>query len=94
MLTKEKIISVLQTVKDPEIDLDIYTMGLIYDILITDDGVKIIMTYTSPFCPWGPQLQEEIKAALEKAGVKKIELELVFDPPYQMPEELRTTLGI
>lgn len=98
MITKEQIIEALQTIKDPEVGLDIWTMGLIYNIEITNEsrvlGIKITMTYTTPFCPWGPQLNEEIETALKKAGAKKVEIEITFDPPYKMPEELRTMLGI
>ena len=92
---KDQIIETLKTIKDPEIDLDIWTMGLIYGIEIKNENeVKITMTYTSPFCPWGPQLAEEVKNALLKIGAAKPEIEVTFDPPYQMPEELRNILGV
>lgn len=94
MITKEKIIATLQTVKDPEVGLDVWTMGLIYNIEIAADAVKILMTYTTPFCPWGPQLNEEITAALKNIGAKTVEIIVTFDPPYKMPDELRTMLGI
>lgn len=95
MITKEKIIAVLNTVKDPEVNLDIWTMGLIYNIDIDKNNVKILMTYTTPFCPWGPQLNDEIITMLkDNLGIKKVEIEVTFDPPYKMPEELRTMLGI
>ena len=105
MLTKDKIIEALQTVQDPEVNLDVWTMGLIYNIEIvghssarakraTAGAVKILMTYTTPFCPWGPQLNEEIEAALKKIGAKKVTIEVTFDPPYKMPDDLRLTLGI
>ncbi len=95
MLTKEQIIAILQTVLDPEIGLDIWTMGLVYDIIIAKDSVKIIMTYTTPMCPWGPQLKEEIETTLKDTlDVKKVEVEITFDPPYKMPEELRAMFGI
>ena len=94
MLTKAKIIETLKTVKDPEVNLDIWTMGLIYDIKIQNETIKILMTYTTPFCPWGPQLNDEITAALTNIGAKKVAIEVTFDPPYKMPEELRAMLGI
>lgn len=94
MLTKENIIAALQTVKDPEVHLDVWTMGLIYNLEVADDAVKILMTYTTPFCPWGPELQESIKQALTELGAKKIDIEITFDPPYTMPDELRAMLGV
>ena len=95
MLTKEQIIEALKSVKDPEVNLDIWTMGLIYNIKIKKgNAVEILMTYTTPFCPWGPQLNDEVKNALEMIGAKKVELEITFDPPYKMPDDLRVTLGI
>lgn len=103
MITKEQILEALKTVKDPEIGYDIVTMGLIYDIEIKEQGlrkkdqseVKILMTYTTPFCPWGPQLNDEVTTVLKDSlGIKKVDIEITFDPPYKMPEELRTVLGI
>jgi metal-sulfur cluster biosynthetic enzyme len=94
MITKETIIEALKTVKDPEVHLDIWTMGLIYNLDIQGNTVKILMTYTTPFCPWGTDLQEQIKSTLRDEGVRKIEITVTFDPPYKMPSELRTMLGI
>lgn len=94
MLTREAVIAALKTVKDPEVNLDIWSMGLIYNIAIENDAVKILMTYTTPFCPWGPQLNEEVKTAVAGAGAKKIDVDITFDPPYRMPDDLRAMLGI
>lgn len=94
MLTKESVIEALKTVKDPEVHLDIWTMGLIYNLEVTNDEVSILMTYTTPFCPWGPDLQENIKSVLTDLKAKKITVNLTFDPPYTMPPELRASLGI
>lgn len=94
MLSKEQIIEALKKVKDPEVNFDVWTMGLIYDIKIINQSVEILMTYTTPFCPWGPQLNDEITSVLKKLGAKKINIEITFDPPYKMPEDLRATLGI
>lgn len=93
-LTKSAAISALATVKDPEVGLDIWTMGLIYKLDIKKNYVKIVMTYTTPFCPWGPQLNDEITATLKNAGASDVQIEVTFDPPYKMPDELRTLLGI
>lgn len=94
-VTKEDVVEILKTVLDPEIHLDIWTMGLIYNIEVENDSVDVLMTYTTPFCPWGPQLNEKITNALkEQLGIKKINITITFDPPYVMPPELRATLGI
>ncbi|HLD60993.1 MAG TPA: metal-sulfur cluster assembly factor [Patescibacteria group bacterium] len=103
MLTKDQIIEALKTVKDPEVGLDVWTMGLIYNIEIkkpssakaTAGEIKILMTYTTPFCPWGPQLNDEVTNVLkDQLGVKNVDIKITFDPPYQMPDELRAMLGI
>lgn len=94
MLTQESVIKALQTVKDPEVHLDVWTMGLIYKLEVTDGQVNILMTYTTPFCPWGPELQENIQSVLADLGAKTTTITLTFDPPYTMPPELRASLGI
>ncbi len=95
MITKEQIIEQLKTVKDPEVDLDIYSMGLVYDVIVSDDSsVHILHTLTSPACPMGPTIQEDIRSAVLSLGASSVEVELTFDPPYQPSEELRMALGI
>lgn len=94
-MTKEQIIEQLKTVKDPEVDLDVYSMGLIYDITIADDGsVHVLHTLTSPACPMGPTIQDDIRSAVLSLGASSVDVELTFDPPYQPSEELRLALGI
>lgn len=95
MFSKQDVIETLKTVLDPEVHLDVWTMGLIYNIEVTGKDVKILLTYTTPFCPWGPQLNDEITMALQdQLGAKKVDIEVTFDPPYKMPDELRGVLGI
>lgn len=103
MITKDEVITALKNVRDPEVGMDIWTMGLVYNIEIKEEGaknkeqseVKILMTYTTPFCPWGPQLNDEVTTVLKDGlGVQKVDIEITFDPPYTMPEDLRATLGI
>ena len=94
MLTKEKIIEELETIHDPEVNLDIYTMGLIYDITSTDDGVHILMTYTTPACPAGPIIQNEIRDSLVSIGAKNVTIEITFNPPWKAPQNLRTMMGV
>lgn len=85
----------LETVNDPELGIDVWTMGLIYDINIIDDKtVKILMTYTSPLCPLGEEIQEEIKKSLKQAGVENLKIEVTFSPLWKPSPELRTALGI
>lgn len=93
-LDREAVITALRTVKDPEVGFDVWSMGLIYKLDIEKADVKIVMTYTTPFCPWGPQLNDEITAALTAAGAHSVAIEITFEPPYQMPEEIRALLGV
>ncbi|MDP7197963.1 MAG: metal-sulfur cluster assembly factor [SAR202 cluster bacterium] len=95
MVTKEDIIEVLKNVNDPEIGIDIYTLELIYDVKVEGDKVKIKMTFTTPMCPYGPQLLEEVKTKVnEIEGVKETNVEVTFDPPWEPSQELRATLGV
>jgi len=83
-LIKENIIKNLHTVYDPEIPVDIYELGLIYDLKVRAEGlVDITMTLTSPNCPVAEILPEQVKKAAKKTkGVKDVNLKLVFDPPW------------
>lgn len=82
---KEKIIKNIKKVFDPEIPVNIYELGLIYDIKIDDGDVEVIMTLTSPFCPVAGSLPKEVAARVsEVEGVKKANVELVFEPPWTM----------
>ena len=80
-----KIIENIKKVFDPEIPVNIYELGLIYDIKIDDGDVEVIMTLTSPFCPVAGSLPKEVAARVsEVEGVKKANVELVFEPPWTM----------
>lgn len=92
---KNHVIEMLETVHDPELGIDVWTMGLIYDINIIDEkSIKILMTYTSPLCPLGEEIQEEIKKGMRQLGFKNIKIEVTFSPPWKPKPELRTALGI
>ncbi|MBI4154747.1 metal-sulfur cluster assembly factor [Candidatus Woesearchaeota archaeon] len=98
MINKENVIEVLKNCFDPEVHVDVYTMGLIYEIK-TDfpaTGVLYIkMTLTTPTCPYGPQLLQEIKSKLsEIKNVKEVKLEVTFNPQWQPSKELRAILGV
>ena len=96
---EENIIKALKTVFDPEIPVDIYELGLVYDVQISEDGdVKVVMTLTTPNCPVAESLPQEVKekvAAVE--NVKSVDLELTFEPSWNkdmMSEEAKFELGI
>lgn len=95
---KQAIIANLKTVYDPEIPVDIYELGLIYELNIADDAsVEVIMTLTSPNCPVAGSLPDDVKnAAASTEGVGEVCVELVFDPPWtqdMMSEEAMLELG-
>lgn len=95
----EAVIMALKTIYDPEIPVDIYELGLVYDVQISDDGdVKVIMTLTSPNCPVAESLPTEVKEKVaEVEGVKSVDLELTFEPTWtkdMMSEEARFELGM
>ena len=92
---KEQLIAILKEVKDPELGLDVWTLGLIYDFIIRDQFVGIKMTFTSPMCPFGPQMVEEIKLKIkEKAPEYTVDIDIVFTPPWQPSDEVREMLGV
>lgn len=95
----ENIIKNLKTVYDPEIPVDIYELGLIYDVQISDQGaVKVIMTLTTPNCPVAESLPAEVREKVtEVEGVTEVDLELTFEPAWNkdmMSEEARFELGM
>jgi len=95
----EKIVTVLKTIYDPEIPVDIYELGLIYDVLVNEDyEVKILMTLTSPNCPVAETLPVEVEEKVKSIDVlKDVEVEITFDPPWTqelMSEEAKLELGM
>lgn len=95
----EQIVKVLKSIYDPEIPVDIYELGLIYDVMVnTDHEVKILMTLTSPNCPVAESLPQEVEEKVTKIdGVKATEVEITFDPPWSrdlMSEEAKLELGM
>ncbi len=93
--TRDDVVAMLKTIIDPELYIDIWTLGLIYDIEILGDVVNIRMTFTSIACPAGPQLVGEVKGKAEELpGVRETNVEVVFQPPWQPSEELKALLGI
>lgn len=95
----EKIVQVLKTIYDPEIPVDIYELGLIYDVLVNEDNeVRILMTLTSPNCPVAETLPVEVEEKVKSLDlVKDAEVEITFDPPWTqdlMSEEAKLELGL
>jgi FeS assembly SUF system protein len=95
---KKAIVETLKTVYDPEIPVDIYELGLIYEINIDDaSNVEVVMTLTSPSCPVAGSLPKEVEEKVASVeGVKEACVELVFEPPWNqdmMSEEAQLELG-
>tara|TARA_S200000501_G_scaffold79209_1_gene70949 strand:+ start:485 stop:811 length:327 start_codon:yes stop_codon:yes gene_type:complete len=95
----DKIVNVLKTIYDPEIPVDIYELGLIYDVFVNEvDEVKILMTLTTPNCPVAETLPVEVEEKVKSLDeVKDAEVEITFDPPWSqdlMSEEAKLELGM
>ncbi len=95
----EKIVRVLKSIYDPEIPVDIYELGLIYDVFVNEDlDVKILMTLTSPNCPVAETLPVEVEEKVKSLDmVKDAFVEITFDPPWSqelMSEEAKLELGL
>ncbi len=95
----EKIIKTIKTIYDPEIPVDIYELGLIYDIMVNENfDVKILMTLTTPNCPVAETLPVDVEEKVKTVeGVKDVEVEITFEPPWSqdlMSDEAKLELGI
>jgi metal-sulfur cluster biosynthetic enzyme len=96
MPLREEVIDALRRVMDPELQLDVWQLGLIYDLKLDAEGnLKILMTLTTPSCPYADELLNSLKQVVTSTpGVKSLDLELTFDPPWKPSEEIQTMLGI
>ena len=98
MPDQETILEALRTVKDPELNLNVVDLGLVYTVQTHDEQVDVEMTLTSPACPAGPEILRNAVAALEKLdGVAKANVRLVMSPPWtpdRMSDAARDELGI
>jgi FeS assembly SUF system protein len=97
-LLGEKIVEKLKSIFDPEIPVDIYELGLIYDVFVNEkNDVKILMTLTSPNCPVAETLPVEVEEKVRSIDeVRNAEVEITFDPPWtqdMMSEEAKLELG-
>jgi FeS assembly SUF system protein len=95
----DNVVKKLKSIYDPEIPVDIYELGLIYDVMINEvNEVKILMTLTSPNCPVAESLPKEVEDKVKTIdGIKSCEVEITFDPPWSkdlMSEEAKLELGM
>jgi len=98
MMIKDKIVKQLQEVFDPEISINVYDLGLIYDIQINEEkrSVEITHTLTSPFCGFADVIAEDIRKAGYVDGVDEVTIVTTFDPPFTLdmvPEETKMVMG-
>ena len=96
---EDEIIKVLKQIYDPEIPVNVYDLGLIYEIDVDDDNhVRLVMTLTAPNCPIADEIIAEVQHSVEAIeGVKEVNLKLTFDPPWdesKLTEEARLELGL
>jgi metal-sulfur cluster biosynthetic enzyme len=98
MVTEAAVRKALRQVKDPEMNLDLVVLGLIYDIRVDGSHVDVTMSLTSPGCPVAGQILEQAREAVEKVeGVESADVELTFSPPWtadRIPPTIRAALGL
>jgi metal-sulfur cluster biosynthetic enzyme len=96
MVTKEEVLEALRGVEDPELGMDIVDLGLVYDVEVEGEQVRVIHSLTSMGCPAGPMIQEDIHRAVSELGVQQPEVELTWDPPWtpeRMSDDAKFILG-
>ena len=95
---REQVITEIRKIYDPEIPVNIYELGLIYDVKVKEDTAKIIMTLTSPNCPVAESLPQEVKdSAMQVDGIEKVDLDVVFEPVWNkdmMSESAKLELNL
>ncbi len=97
LINKQEVISILKECYDPEIPIDLWNLGLIYNIKINSDKVNIVMSLTTPGCTMGQFMADDIKSKVSSIPyVKEVNVDVVFDPPWEpemMTDEGRKKLG-
>jgi len=93
-LEDKRIIDVMKKIRDPELDIDIWSLELIYDIDVKEKNIDIKMTFTSPMCPFGPQIVNSVKTELKGIGFEEPNVEVVFSPPWEPSEQVKEILGV
>jgi metal-sulfur cluster biosynthetic enzyme len=99
---RQNIILNLEKIYDPEIPVNIYALGLIYDLIVTDTDVAVTMTLTSAFCPSAEEIPEQVRQAVENAlselnTTRTTSVDVVFDPPWtpdRVSDEARLEMGM
>lgn len=96
---RERVIEVLKTIYDPEIPVNIYDLGLVYEVTVDDSGkITIVMTVTAPNCPVADSLPRQVEQSVRAIeGVSDVHVKLTFDPPWDvsmLPEHLKMELGL
>ena len=98
MITREQVFDVLKTVNDPELMIDVWTLELIYDLKVENDNIDIKMTFTSPLCPYGPMILEEIKQKINDLKPKILPTLTIFSAfvPYSLvvPANLANSFSV
>lgn len=98
MVTEDQVRKALRKVKDPELNLDLVVLGLIYNIEIDGSHVDVTMSLTSPACPVAGQIVDDARQAVERVeGVESAAVELTFSPPWtpeRIPPMIRSALGL
>ena len=99
-LTEENVRTTIKQVDDPEIGINIVDLGLVYEINIQNEKeVQVVMTLTTPFCPVGPSIKQQVGNVIKKdvVGVEKVDVQFTFNPPWDkemMSEDAKSELGI
>lgn len=95
-ITEQQIIEKIKLVKDPEIEIDVWTLGLIYKIAIVEDGVEILMTLTTPLCPFANELISAVEEKVSELGYEEgeVRVELTFEPAWEPSPDVRMMLGV
>jgi metal-sulfur cluster biosynthetic enzyme len=95
-VTREDVIEALRQVEDPELGMDIVDLGLLYDVEVAGEKVKVTHSLTSMGCPAGPMIQEDIHRVVADLGVDDVEIDLTWDPPWtpdRMSDDAKFILG-
>lgn len=102
MLKELEIKESLKDVRDPELNIDIVTLGLVYKITLGEeiselkkyDFIEILMTLTSPFCPYAEELIQSVESKINSLNIGEAKVEITFEPEWQPSEELKMMLGL